>query len=161
MIALLTSGALSLAFTLFLTPLFIRLFNRLGWGQFIRGRRSARATTRSAARRPWAASSHHSGDGLRLLRRPPRSGDAISDLAGLMVFFLMVGMGIVGFIDDFLKTRSQRSLGLGGWAKVAGQVDRRRDLRRARPQLSAAKPASRPRRDISVIRDLPVSTWLP
>jgi phospho-N-acetylmuramoyl-pentapeptide-transferase len=27
---------LSLAFTLFLTPLFIRLFTRLGWGQFIR-----------------------------------------------------------------------------------------------------------------------------
>ena len=34
--ALLTAGALSLAFTLFLTPLFIRLFTRLGWGQFIR-----------------------------------------------------------------------------------------------------------------------------
>jgi phospho-N-acetylmuramoyl-pentapeptide-transferase len=29
---------------------------------------------------------------------------------------------VVGFIDDFLKTRNQRSLGLGGWAKVAGQV---------------------------------------
>jgi phospho-N-acetylmuramoyl-pentapeptide-transferase len=34
----------------------------------------------------------------------------------------MVGLGFVGFIDDFLKTRNQRSLGLGGWAKVAGQV---------------------------------------
>ena len=34
--ALLTSGALSMAFTLFLTPLFIRLFRRLQWGQFIR-----------------------------------------------------------------------------------------------------------------------------
>ena len=34
--ALLTAGALSLSFTLFLTPLFIRLFTRLGWGQFIR-----------------------------------------------------------------------------------------------------------------------------
>jgi phospho-N-acetylmuramoyl-pentapeptide-transferase len=43
-------------------------------------------------------------------------------LVGLLVIFLMVGLGFVGFIDDFLKTRNQRSLGLGGWAKVVGQV---------------------------------------
>ena len=36
MIALLIGGGFSLVFTLFLTPLFIRLFKRLGWGQFIR-----------------------------------------------------------------------------------------------------------------------------
>ena len=35
---------------------------------------------------------------------------------------MMVGLGLVGFIDDFLKTRKQRSLGLGGWAKIVGQV---------------------------------------
>jgi phospho-N-acetylmuramoyl-pentapeptide-transferase len=34
----------------------------------------------------------------------------------------MVGLGLIGFIDDFLKTRKQRSLGLGGWSKVLGQV---------------------------------------
>jgi phospho-N-acetylmuramoyl-pentapeptide-transferase len=42
--------------------------------------------------------------------------------SGLLVLFLMVGLGLVGFTDDFLKTRNQRSLGLGGWAKIAGQV---------------------------------------
>ena len=36
MIALLIAGAVSLVFTLLMTPLFIRLFHRLGWGQFIR-----------------------------------------------------------------------------------------------------------------------------
>ena len=36
MVALLFAGAFSLAFTLFLTPLFIKLFHRLQWGQFIR-----------------------------------------------------------------------------------------------------------------------------
>ena len=36
MIALMFAGAFSLTFTLLLTPLFIRLFNRLQWGQFIR-----------------------------------------------------------------------------------------------------------------------------
>jgi phospho-N-acetylmuramoyl-pentapeptide-transferase len=43
-------------------------------------------------------------------------------LVGMLVLFLMVGLGFVGFIDDFLKTRNQRSLGLGGWAKILGQV---------------------------------------
>ena len=36
MVALLGGAAFSLAFTLFLTPVFTRLFKRLGWGQFIR-----------------------------------------------------------------------------------------------------------------------------
>ncbi len=120
MVALLVGAGFSLAFTLFLTPVFARLFKRIGWGQFIRDD---------------GPQSHHSkrgtptmggivfiiGSGLGYLvghlaeRRLPA-------LAGLMIFFLMVGMGIVGFIDDFLKTHRQRSLGLGGWAKVAGQV---------------------------------------
>ncbi len=34
--SLLTGAVVSLLFTLFLTPLFIRLFHRLQWGQFIR-----------------------------------------------------------------------------------------------------------------------------
>ena len=40
----------------------------------------------------------------------------------LLVLLLIVGMGAVGFVDDFLKISNQRSLGLGGWAKVGGQV---------------------------------------
>jgi phospho-N-acetylmuramoyl-pentapeptide-transferase len=119
-VALLCGAGFSLAFTLFLTPVFARLAKRLGWGQFIRDD---------------GPQSHHSkkgtptmggivfiiGSGLGYLfghlieRRIPA-------LAGLMIFFLMVGMGIVGFIDDYLKTHRQRSLGLGGWAKIAGQV---------------------------------------
>ena len=35
---------------------------------------------------------------------------------------MMGGMGLIGFLDDFLKTRKQRSLGLGGWSKILGQV---------------------------------------
>ncbi|HEY9365781.1 MAG TPA: phospho-N-acetylmuramoyl-pentapeptide-transferase [Agromyces sp.] len=119
--ALLTAGALSLAFTLFLTPLFIRLFTRLGWGQFIRDD---------------GPQSHH------VKRGTPTMGGIIFILgtlfgyfvatllvsdekptaSGLLVLFMMVGLGVVGFIDDFLKTRKKQSLGLGGWAKVAGQV---------------------------------------
>ena len=31
---------------------------------------------------------------------------------GLLLLFLFVGMGVVGFLDDFIKIRKQRSLGL-------------------------------------------------
>jgi phospho-N-acetylmuramoyl-pentapeptide-transferase len=118
--ALLTGAAVSLLFTLFLTPLFIRMFRRLQWGQFIRDDGPV---------------SHHAKRGT------PTMGGVVILVAsvvgyfighltggtsvtpsGLLVLFLMVGLGLVGFTDDFLKTRHQRSLGLGGWAKIAGQI---------------------------------------
>jgi phospho-N-acetylmuramoyl-pentapeptide-transferase len=119
-IALLIAGGIALAFSLFLTPLFIRLFTRLGWGQFIRDD---------------GPQSHHAKRGtptmggiifilgaiIGYFLGHLISGEPIT-LAGLLVIYLMVGLGIIGFVDDFLKTRNQRSLGLGGWSKVAGQV---------------------------------------
>ena len=120
MIALLIGAGVSMVFTLFFTPLFIRLFTTVGWGQFIRDD---------------GPQSHHAKRGT------PTMGGIIFILGAIigyfvghliagqrftavafLVMFLMVGLGFVGFIDDFLKTRNQRSLGLGGWAKIAGQV---------------------------------------
>lgn len=120
MIALLIAGAFSLAFTLLATPLFVNLFIRLKWGQFIRDD---------------GPQSHHTKRGT------PTMGGVIfiigavlgyfighwvtgevPGLSGLLVIYLMVGLGFIGFIDDFMKTRKQRSLGLGGWSKVLGQV---------------------------------------
>lgn len=120
MIALLIAGGVSLAFTLLLTPLFIRHFTHLGWGQFIRDD---------------GPQSHHTKRGT-----PTMGGiifilgaiigyfvghaiaGEIPSVSGLLVIYLMVGLGVIGFIDDFLKTRKQRSLGLGGWSKIIGQV---------------------------------------
>jgi phospho-N-acetylmuramoyl-pentapeptide-transferase len=120
MLALLAGAVVSLAFTLFLTPLFIRLFRRLQWGQFIRDdgpvtHHAKRGTATMGGVVIILASvlgyfAGHLTGGLTLTP------------SGLLVLFLMVGLGLVGFTDDFLKTRHQRSLGLGGWAKVAGQV---------------------------------------
>lgn len=120
MIALLLAGAFALAFTLLLTPLFIRLFERLGWGQFIRDD---------------GPQSHHTKRGtptmggiiivvgavLGYFFGHIVTGDPIT-VSAMLVLLLMVGLAIVGFIDDFTKTRQQRSLGLGGWAKIAGQA---------------------------------------
>jgi phospho-N-acetylmuramoyl-pentapeptide-transferase len=119
-IALLVAAGFSLAFTLFLTPLFIRLFNRLNWGQFIRDD---------------GPQTHHTKRGT------PTMGGIIFivgailgylvghivsgipwTMVAVLVIGMMVGLGFIGFLDDFLKTRKQRSLGLGGWSKVAGQV---------------------------------------
>lgn len=118
--SLLTGGAVSLLFTLFLTPLFIRLFHRLQWGQFIRDDGPV---------------THHAKRGTATMGGvvfilASIVGYFVGSLTGgrpvtvsaLLVLLLMVGLGIVGFLDDFLKIRNQRSLGLGGWAKIAGQV---------------------------------------
>src|SRR5690348_11352286 len=42
--------------------------------------------------------------------------------SGLLVLALMTGLGIVGFVDDFIKIRKQRSLGLTATAKFGGQA---------------------------------------
>ena len=113
------AGAIALAFTLFATPAFIWLFKKIGWGQFIRDD---------------GPKSHHTKRGT-----PTMGGIAIilgtvlgvfggklingetTSVSALLVLFMMVGLGLVGFADDFIKTHRQRSLGLTGWAKIAGQ----------------------------------------
>ncbi len=42
--------------------------------------------------------------------------------SALLLLFLFVGMGVVGFLDDFIKISKQRSLGLRSKAKMIGQT---------------------------------------
>ncbi|HEX5497099.1 MAG TPA: phospho-N-acetylmuramoyl-pentapeptide-transferase [Mycobacteriales bacterium] len=42
--------------------------------------------------------------------------------SALLVLYLMTGLGVVGFLDDFIKIRKQRSLGLNKTAKMVGQL---------------------------------------
>lgn len=42
--------------------------------------------------------------------------------SGNLVIFLMVGLGLVGFADDWTKISKQRSLGLRSWEKLIGQT---------------------------------------
>jgi len=41
--------------------------------------------------------------------------------SALLILFLFTGLGVVGFLDDFIKISKQRSLGLRSKAKIAGQ----------------------------------------
>jgi phospho-N-acetylmuramoyl-pentapeptide-transferase len=119
-IALLVGAGFSLLFTLFFTPLFARAFRRFGWGQFIRDD---------------GPDSHHAKRGTPTMGGivfivGAVLGYFVGHLAigfpvsrgGIMALSMVVGLGLVGFVDDFLKTRRQQSLGLGGWSKILGQV---------------------------------------
>ena len=120
MITLLFAAGFALFFTLFLTPLFIRLFRRLEWGQFIRD--DGPQTHHAKRGTPTMGSIIFiTGSVLGYLFGHWVSGEPWT-MVGVLVLAMMAGLGLVGFVDDFLKTRNQRSLGLGGWAKIAGQV---------------------------------------
>jgi phospho-N-acetylmuramoyl-pentapeptide-transferase len=118
--ALLTAGVISLAFSLFLTPLFIRLFRRLQWGQFIRD--DGPVTHHSKRGTPTMGGLVVIGATIIGYFGGVLTAGAPVAISALLVLFMMVGLGAVGFLDDYLKTRNQRSLGLGGWAKILGQV---------------------------------------
>ncbi|PPG02467.1 phospho-N-acetylmuramoyl-pentapeptide-transferase [Pseudoclavibacter sp. RFBI5] len=120
MIAILIAGGVGLAFTLFMTPLFIRLFHRLEWGQFIReDGPQAHHSKRGTA--TMGGIVFIVGSVLAYFAATLATGDQVT-AAGLLILGMMVGLGVIGFIDDFLKVRKQQSLGLGGWSKIAGQV---------------------------------------
>jgi len=41
---------------------------------------------------------------------------------GIMVMFVTIGYGIIGFIDDYIKVVKKRSLGLRAYQKIIGQI---------------------------------------
>ncbi|MCD0450851.1 phospho-N-acetylmuramoyl-pentapeptide-transferase [Actinocorallia sp. API 0066] len=102
------------------TPLWIRLVVRLGYGQMIR--EDGVATHLSKRGTPTMGGTvivvgsllGYAGAHLITWTTPTIS-------AGL-VLFLMTGLGIVGFVDDYIKVFKQRSLGLRSRAKATGIV---------------------------------------
>src|SRR5688572_13126104 len=116
----LLAASIGLICSLFGTPVAIRLLVKQGYGQLIRDD---------------GPTSHHTKRGT------PTMGGAIIILgtllgyaaahvvtlrpvtvSGLLVMFLMTGLGLVGFVDDYIKVAKQRSLGLRAWAKLLGQM---------------------------------------
>jgi phospho-N-acetylmuramoyl-pentapeptide-transferase len=73
--------------------------------------------------------------------------------SAVLLLFLLVGLGFVGFLDDYIKIAMQRSLGLRSKAKMAGQVTVAvvfAALALTRPDDRGQTPASR---HLSFIRD--------
>jgi phospho-N-acetylmuramoyl-pentapeptide-transferase len=102
------------------TPLAIRVFRRRGYGQAIRddgpqGHQTKKGTPTMGGTVIVVASVVGYFAGHILTGDKPSAG-------GLLVLLLMTGLGLVGFIDDFIKIYKQRSLGLRSSAKLAGQT---------------------------------------
>ena len=118
--AILLSGACALVVSLFITRWAIVQFSSWGLGQLIRddGPRT-----------------HH------VKRGTPTMGGAaivvsvvigyafaklltwdVPSRSALLVLFVLVGMAGVGFLDDYIKVKKQRSLGLRSKAKLLGQT---------------------------------------
>src|SRR4051812_41102130 len=118
--AILLGGGLALLFSLLGTRAAIPLFQQLGYGQEIRDD---------------GPTSHHTKRGT-----PTMGGLVIiastvlayflaelitqnePSASSLLLLFLFVGMGVVGFLDDYIKVSKQRSLGLRSKAKMVGQT---------------------------------------
>jgi phospho-N-acetylmuramoyl-pentapeptide-transferase len=160
-IALLIGAGLALLFALVGTPLFIRLLVHKSYGQFIRDD---------------GPTSHHTKRGtptmggtvvvgavllsyglthlIMWMMNPDSAGPSAS---ALILLFLMVGMGLVGFLDDFIKISRQRSLGLDAKAKLILQAAVGigfATLSLNFPNADGVTPAST---KISLVRDVP---WL-
>jgi len=118
--AILLGGSLALLGTLLGTRLAINILVSKGYGQLIRDD---------------GPTSHHTKRGTptmgglvimlsvlvayglaKLITHSPPSASA------LLLLFLFTGMGVVGFLDDYIKISKQRSLGLRSKAKAAGQT---------------------------------------
>ena len=117
---ILFSGVIGLFLTLMGTPLLIKLLARKGYGQYIRddGPRehaSKRGTPTMGGIAFILATLIAYALTKVLVGTPPTA-------SGLLVLFLMTGMGLVGFLDDYIKIVKQRSLGLRAKAKMAGQL---------------------------------------
>lgn len=117
--AVLLAGAIAMAITLFVTPAFIWLFKKLNWGQFIR--EDGPQTHKTKHGTPTM------GGVVIILATvfgyffSKLANFEVPTISALLALFMMVGLGLVGFLDDFIKTHKQRSLGLTGWQKIIGQ----------------------------------------
>lgn len=117
---ILFAGVIGLFLTLIGTPLLIKLLARKGYGQYIRddGPRehaSKRGTPTMGGIAFILATIAAYFLSKVITGKPPT-------FSGLLVLGLMGGMGLVGFLDDYIKIVKRRSLGLRAKAKMAGQL---------------------------------------
>jgi len=118
-IAILVSAGVSGLVALFGTPLFIRFLIHRNYGQFVRqdgptAHFTKRGTPTMGGVVIIAAALVGVAVSMLVAGRPPSA-------SALLALYLMTGLGLVGFLDDFTKIRKQRSLGLTPKAKIIGQ----------------------------------------
>jgi len=117
---ILVAGALALFLSLFGTPVLIKSLARRGYGQIIRDD---------------GPTSHHTKRGtptmggiiiiisalLSYLLAHLVLGSTIS-VSAVLILGLVIALGLVGFLDDYMKVSRQNSAGISGKQKILGQV---------------------------------------
>jgi phospho-N-acetylmuramoyl-pentapeptide-transferase len=118
--AILFGGGLALLISLLGTRVAINFFTKWGYGQEIRDDGPTSHHTKRGTPTMGGvviiASTVIAYFAAKLITWTPPSASA------LLLLFLFVGMGLVGFLDDFIKISKQRSLGLRSKAKMVGQT---------------------------------------
>ncbi|GAM45226.1 phospho-N-acetylmuramoyl-pentapeptide-transferase [Nocardia seriolae] len=154
---------IALVVSIALTPLLVRLFTRRNLGQEIRvegprSHQSKRGTPTMGGIAiligMWAG---YLGSHLIGLRYDAPGVSA----SGLLVLGLATAMGVVGFLDDFIKLRKRRNLGLTATGKYIGQLGAAivfGVLVLQFPGNTGLTPASR---HVSIVRDLSWPSLLP
>ncbi|HEX2027815.1 MAG TPA: phospho-N-acetylmuramoyl-pentapeptide-transferase [Nitriliruptorales bacterium] len=117
--AIILAATVAMLSSLVITPLVIRYFRARGFGQMIRDdiehlhAAKAGTPTMGGTAIVLAAVAGYVAARMTGVRATP---------TGLLVLGTFVGMGAVGFLDDFIKVRMNRNLGLNKTAKFVGQA---------------------------------------
>ena len=126
MTSILVSAAVGLVVTLLGTPVAIRLFRAWGWGQRIREAWYGEGPEAHHAHIGKVGTPTMGGIvilvGMGIAYLVARVTNARFSVAGAGVLLAAFGLGGVGFLDDYLKIRRQRSLGLNKTTKIVGQA---------------------------------------
>lgn len=120
MISILVAFGAALTLSVFGTRAFAKLLVRNQYGQFIRqdgptSHFTKRGTPTMGGVVFILATLVGYGIALLVAGRLPSA-------SALMLFFLVCGLGFIGFLDDYIKISHQRSLGLNARAKLVGQA---------------------------------------
>ena len=126
MIALIMGAGISLVFTMATMPVFIRLLTKKQYGQVVRDDGPTSHAIKSGTPTMGGVIivlavilSYFLTHGILTLMGRATSGVTAS---GLLALLLFAGMGLVGFLDDFIKIAKKRSLGLRAWEKIVLQA---------------------------------------
>ncbi len=121
---ILIAAVFSLLGSILVTPLVVAFFRRRGFGQEIRTDGPQRHLIKRGTPTMGGVAIVGStvfGYGVAHVIVAIRGGGGPT-ASGLLALYLMVGLGTVGFLDDFIKIRRQRNLGLRARAKFGGQL---------------------------------------
>lgn len=119
MISVLVAGGVAMVVALLATPLFINFLVAKQYGQFIRQDGPTAHYTKRGT--PTMGGVVIIGATLVGFGVAALVTGNLPSASALLVLFLMTGLGLVGFLDDFIKISRQRSLGLSARWKIVGQ----------------------------------------